>query len=106
MPEKKFRVVNQTLGSQPKIGPFPADQILPWTVIAIASTLFFYYILNIGWLATLFTTFWGWATWWFVSTNKSFLGKFVGTPRISRGYMPFSSLLNPPKNQIKKRKKY
>lgn len=105
-PERKFRVVNQTLGTQPKIGPFPADQIFPWLVIGMGCIFVVYYFLNLGWLATIIATFWGWATWWFVSTNKSFMGKFVGTPRISRGYMPFLSVVNPPKEHNKKRRKH
>ncbi|RCJ19067.1 hypothetical protein A6770_32310 [Nostoc minutum NIES-26] len=103
--EKKIRLVNQSLGEQPKIGPFPADQIFPWLVIGMACIFIFYYLLNVGWLSTLFASFWGWATWWFVSSNKSFLGKFVGTPRISRGYMPFTSLINPANKPNKKRSK-
>ncbi|MBD2498353.1 hypothetical protein [Nostoc sp. FACHB-280] len=94
LPEKKFRVVNQSLGTQPKIGPLPAEQIFPWLVITMGCIFGFYYMLNWGWLATLFASLWGCATWWFVSSNKSFLGKFVGTPRISRGYMQFISLIN------------
>jgi hypothetical protein len=94
LPEKKFRVVNQSLGTQPKIGPLPAEQMFPWLVITMGCIFGFYYMLNLGWLATLFASLWGCATWWFVSSNKSFLGKFVGTPRISRGYMSFVSLIN------------
>jgi hypothetical protein len=94
---RKFRVVNQTLGTQPKLGPIPTELIFPWLVIVIVCIFVVYYILVWGWLATLFTSFWGCATWWFVSSNKSFLGKFVGTPRISRGYMAFVSLINPPR---------
>lgn len=99
--EKKIRIVNQTLGSQPKLGPIPGELIFPWLVIIVGSIFVTYYMLNSGWLATLFASFWGCATWWFVSVNKSFLGKFVGTPRISRGYQPFFSLINPPQHHKK-----
>ena len=33
----KFRTVNATLGKQPSFGPFPADQLLPWMIIAGGS---------------------------------------------------------------------
>jgi hypothetical protein len=40
--DKTFRPVNQILGSQPSLGPIPADQVLPWTLIALAA----YFIIN------------------------------------------------------------
>ena len=33
----KFRPVNTILGSQPRLGPIPADQIIPWFCITGAS---------------------------------------------------------------------
>jgi hypothetical protein len=64
--------------------------------------------MQAGWFATGFVTAWGWATWWTVSSNKTFFGKFIGTPRITRGYKPFTSLVNPTqvtrKTKSKKRK--
>ncbi|WP_414545729.1 hypothetical protein [Nostoc sp. CCY0012] len=103
-PEKKFRTVNTILGESPRLGPFPADQIFPWAGIIITSIFIFHYLLDTGWLATGLIAAWGCATWWVLSSNKSFFGKFVGAPRISRGYMPFSSLANRPTHFSKKRK--
>jgi len=37
-------------------------------------------------------------------SNKAFFGKFVGTPRITRGYKPFASLVNPLQPQPKKKR--
>lgn len=92
MAEKKIVYVNRTLGIQPKIGPFPAEQVFPWACIAICNVFIFYYMLNVGWLATGFITCWGWGTWWIVSSNRNFFTKFIGLPQISRGYMPFVSV--------------
>nr|WP_244142111.1 hypothetical protein [aff. Roholtiella sp. LEGE 12411] len=105
MSEKRFRVVNRTLGVQPKIGPFSIEQIFPWSCIAMANIFLFYYLIKTGWLATGFITFWGWGTWWILSSNKDFFGKFIGTPRISRGYMRFVSLTESPKKYIGDRRK-
>jgi hypothetical protein len=61
--------------------------------------------MQASWLATGITTAWGWATWWTVSSNKTFFGKFVGTPRITRGYKPFISIVNSPEKSTRKSKR-
>lgn len=94
---QKFRTVNKMLGERPRLGPFPADQILPWSGIAMLNVFIIFYTFKGSWLATGMSIAWGWATWWVVSSNKDFFGKFVSVPRISRGYMPFISLVNPNK---------
>ncbi|MFN6538665.1 MAG: hypothetical protein RM021_020260 [Nostoc sp. EkiNYC01] len=35
--ENKFRTVNRILGDRPRLGPFPADQIFPWSVIGVVN---------------------------------------------------------------------
>ena len=100
--EKEFRRVNQILGTQPSLGPIPADQILPWTVIALAS----YFIVNgiFGglfeddfhkWLWTALMTGWGIATWGLLTGGRSwrFLSKFIGVPTWTRGFARYQSLL-------------
>ncbi|MHC5861420.1 hypothetical protein [Nostoc sp.] len=101
--EREFRTVNRVLGDQPRLGPFPADQIVPWSAIALISYMVIKGFMQASWLATGIVTAWGWATWWTVSSNKAFFGKFVGTPRITRGYKPFVSLVNPLQPQPKKK---
>ena len=101
---REFRTVNRVLGDQPRLGPFPADQIVPWSAIALISYMVVKGFMQQSWLATGITTAWGWATWWTVSSNKAFFGKFVGTPRITRGYKPFVSLINSLPQPKKKRK--
>jgi hypothetical protein len=100
--DKDFRPVNQILGSQPSLGPIPADQILPWTVIALAS----YFIINgiFGgffsddfqkWLWMVLITAWGMATWWILTGGRSwrFLSKFIGVPTWTRGFARYQSIL-------------
>jgi hypothetical protein len=107
----KFRTVNRVLGEQPRLGPFPADQVVPWSIIALIMYMVVKGFMQQSWFATGVAIAWGWATWWTASSNKSFFGKFVGTPRITRGYKPFVSLVNPPiiekpnrKSQSRKRR--
>lgn len=100
--DKEFRPVNQILGTQPSLGPIPADQVFPWTVIALTS----YFIVNgiFGsifsdefqkWLWTLLITAWGMATWWILTGGRSwrFLSKFIGVPTWTRGFARYQSLL-------------
>lgn len=106
----EFRAVNRILGEQPRIGPFPADQVFPWTAIAFVG----FFVVNGIFAADLMTTgffiAWGCATWWTLTANKSWLGKFVGVPRVTRGYKPFYSLVNlsftdTPRQRKKRRRK-
>lgn len=76
--DQEFRPVNQILGTQPSLGPIPADQIIPWTVIALASN----FIINgiFGgvftdefqkWVWTFLLAGWGIATWWILTGKKA-----------------------------------
>ncbi|MDB9344580.1 hypothetical protein PN456_17245 [Nodularia spumigena CS-586/05] len=102
--EKKFRPVNKILGESPRLGPFPAEQIFPWIGITLSSIFIFHYVFNAGWLITGLVAGWGCSTWWVLSANKDYFGKFIGVPRISRGYMRFTSLVNRPTQTSKRRK--
>jgi hypothetical protein len=111
--EEEFRPVNQILGSQPSLGPLPADQIFPWIVIALTS----YFIVNgiFGglfsddfqkWLWTILIAGWGIATWWILTGGRSwrFLSKFIGVPTWTRGFARYQSLLEV-NHEAKNRKK-
>ena len=105
MPEEKdtkFRPVNQILGSQPSLGPIPADQIIPWTLIAITV----YIVINgvFGglfsdnfqkWLWIVLITGWGMATWWILTGGRSwrFLSKLIAVPTWTRGFARYKSWL-------------
>ncbi len=115
--DKDFRPVNRILGTQPSLGPLPADQIFPWTVIALAA----YFIVNgiFGnlfdddfhkWLWTTLIAGWGMGTWWILTGGRSwrFLSKFIGVPTWTRGiarYQSFLSVKYEAKNRQKKRRK-
>ncbi|BCL39908.1 hypothetical protein [Nostoc sp. MS1] len=102
MTQQRFRTVNRILGERPRLGPFPADQIFPWTLIAVGNVFLFNYLLKASWLATLLAIAWGWASWWTISTKGDFFGKFVATPRISRGYMKHQPIEQ--KSEVESRK--
>jgi hypothetical protein len=105
MPQEKdpeFRPVNQILGSQPSLGPIPADQIIPWAVIALSV----YFIINgvfsglfeddfQRWLWIVLMTGWGMATWWILTGGKSwrFLSKLIAVPTWTRGFARYQSWL-------------
>ncbi|MDH6059646.1 hypothetical protein NWP17_04190 [Chrysosporum bergii ANA360D] len=100
--EQEFRPVNQILGSQPSLGPIPADQIFPWMVIVLAA----YFVVNgvFGgsfrddfqkWLWTVLIAGWGIGTWWILTGGRSwrFLSKFVGVPTWTIGFARYHSWL-------------
>ncbi|MBD2775552.1 hypothetical protein [Iningainema tapete] len=100
--EDEFRPVNQILGAQPSLGPIPADQVFPWTLIILGS----YLIVNgvFGgifqndfqkWLWTLLIAGWGMATWWILTGGRSwrFLSKFIAVPSWTRGSARYLSLM-------------
>ncbi|MEQ8463296.1 hypothetical protein [Coleofasciculus sp. G3-WIS-01] len=102
--KRDFRTVNQILGTQPRLGPFPADQVVPWSLIGLLG-----YILKqlLGWnlLWTGLFVAWGWATWWTLTGAKGwmFLSKFIGVPRIVRGYKRFQPLLSHPSSRYRRK---
>ena len=112
MTEARFRTVNQSLGDAPRIGPFPADQVLPWTVILMGSYYVCKVIFGWTWVWTGVVAGWGCSTWWVLNGSKSwrFLSKFIGTPYWTRGYAFYQSLLEvaqiqPEPQTTKKRRK-
>lgn len=112
--DKEFRPVNQILGTQPSLGPIPADQILPWTLITLAS----YFVISgifgglfkdefSKWLWMALVTGWGITTWWILTSGRSwsFLSKFIGVPKWTRGFARYQSLLLETNHEAKDRKK-
>jgi hypothetical protein len=84
--KSKYRTVNTTLGKQPNIGPFPADQLIPWVVICGFSYYFGNRLLRLNWIWTCAIAAWGISTWWVLTTNGAWriLSKFVATPNWTR----------------------
>ncbi|NJL10260.1 MAG: hypothetical protein HC908_09060 [Calothrix sp. SM1_7_51] len=99
--DKEFRQVNQILGTQPSLGPIPADQIFPWMIILLGSYFIVHGIFGSifpnewhKWLWTLLISGWGMATWWILTGGKSwrFLSKFIGVPTWTRGIARYRSV--------------
>jgi hypothetical protein len=92
---KKFRAVNPSLGTAPKVGPFPADQVVPWTAIFLTSYYVCKVVFGLSWLWTCLVSGWGMATWWVLTGSKTwrFLSKFVSTPIWTRGYAQYQRIL-------------
>jgi hypothetical protein len=87
MEEKsKYRKVNATLGKQANIGPFPADQLIPWVIICGLSYYLIHGLFRLNWVWTCAVVAWGIATWWILTANGSWriLSKFVATPNWTR----------------------
>ena len=94
---KKFRPVNPTLGTAPRVGPFPADQVVPWTAICLSSYYICKSVLGLSWLWTGIVAAWGMSTWWVLTGSKAwrFLSKLVPTPTFTRGFLRYSRFLSP-----------
>jgi hypothetical protein len=87
MEEKlKYRKVNVSLGKQPNIGPFPADQLIPWVIICGISYYLAHGLFRLNWVWTCSIAAWGIATWWILTANGAWriLSKFVATPHWTR----------------------
>jgi hypothetical protein len=92
-PQSAYRPVNAMLGSQPRVGPLPANQLFPWTIISLGLWLVASFIsLPLIW--TVLLVFWGDVTWWLLTgkTPWRFLSKFIGTPNLTRGGVSYQSI--------------
>ena len=87
------RTVNPMLGSQPRIGPLPANQLLPWTLIT-GSIWFIAQAISLPFIWTILLIFWGDTTWWLLTgkTPWKFLSKFIGVPNLTRGRVTYRSI--------------
>lgn len=96
-PDKTFIKVNKALGKIPSIGPVPANQILPWISILIASWVLTMELFNLGLAAFFAVSIWLIATWWLLTGKRAyqFLDRFKSPPGTDwiTGYARYSSLL-------------
>ena len=92
--KSKYRNVNTTLGKQPSIGPFPADQLIPWIIICGISYYLAHGIFRLNWVWTIAIAGWGISSWWIVTANGAWriLSKFVAVPRWTRGYQKYKTV--------------
>lgn len=95
MSESQHRPVNPMLGTQPRIGPIPAEQIVPWAVIAFVGFMVCRNLLHLDWIWTVLAVFWGCVSWWSLTGAKPwrFLSQFVSTPHWTRGQVRYRSVL-------------
>ncbi|MEA5573422.1 hypothetical protein [Calothrix sp. UHCC 0171] len=100
--KSKYRKVNVALGKQPNIGPFPADQLIPWAIICGISYYLAHGLFRLNWVWTCSISAWGIATWWIITANGAWriLSKFVATPRWTRVRCLYQPIVN--SKQIKK----
>ena len=91
---KEFRRINQALGKQPKIGPFPAGQILPFAIILFLSWSA-KEIFHLSWLNAALFGAWLMGTNWILTGTRSwrFFSKFIATPYLVRAAVRYESLL-------------
>lgn len=105
--DTNFRSVNPILGAKPSLGPIPADQIIPWTAIALLSYFVCNGIFGLNWMWTLLFAGWGFATWWILTGSKSwrFLSKFLPSPSWTRGVARYQSFIEQADHEKENRKK-
>lgn len=94
--QSKYRAVNTTLGKQPNIGPFPADQLISWAIICGLSYYIFYAFLRLNWVWVCAIAAWGISTWWVLTANGTWriLSKFIATPNWTRGCITYQKILH------------
>ena len=94
LPEKSFRRINEALGKQPKIGPFPAGQIIPFFIIILLSWVI-KEVFHLSWLNTFLVAVWFMGTVWILTGRQSwrFFSKFIATPYWVRTLVHYDSHL-------------
>ncbi|WP_414620884.1 hypothetical protein [Calothrix sp. CCY 0018] len=106
--KSKYRTVNATLGKQPLIGPFPADQLVPWAIICGSSYYLAHGLLRLNWVWTIAIATWGISTWWVLTANGAWriLSKFVATPNWTRVGIRYQQLMDTKTKQVHSNKKH
>jgi hypothetical protein len=92
--EPEFRPVNPLLGTQPKWGPFPAEQLVPWFGISLGLYIVCNSMLRLPWIWTALLIFWGCGVWWMLTGSKPwrFLSQFIAAPNWVRGRVGYQSV--------------
>ena len=94
MTHREFRPINQALGKQPKIGPFPAGQVFPLAFILFLSWSV-KEVFHLSWLNTALFGTWLMGSSWILTGTRAwrFFSKFVATPYFVRVAVRYESLL-------------
>lgn len=102
--DHEFIQVSQVLDEQPRLGPLPGEQVIPWTTITLFSFLIGQGVLGLSWVMIGLTSAWGCSTWWVLTGDESwrFLSKFRPTPKWTTGYLRYSRFLSQsqPQSQV------
>jgi hypothetical protein len=99
-----FRRINQALGKQPKIGPFPAGQVFPLAFILLCSWSL-KELLHLSWINAALFGIWLMGTSWILTGTRAwrFFSKFVATPYFVRVAVRYESLLRKQKLESRER---
>ena len=91
-----FRKVNKSLDLSPRIGPFPAEQFLPWLIIGVTVFFLGKRVFNLPWLWIIILIIWGCSTWWVITAGGyyKFFSKFIQPPHWVRGMGRNQALLS------------
>ncbi|WP_416671433.1 hypothetical protein [Egbenema bharatensis] len=94
--EHSFRMVNQSLGQQPTLGPIPANLLAPSGIILVFTYCLTQIILQLSFAVFMVISAWGISSWWIVVGEKTwkFTNKFVTVPDWKRGHIRYKRCLN------------
>jgi hypothetical protein len=86
-----FRLINQSLGQQPTLGPIPTNLLAPSGLILILSFFLVRMVLRFNFSMFLIVSVWGVSVWWMVVGEKTwkFTNKFVTVPDWSKGHVRY-----------------
>ena len=89
--QRLFCPINQSLGTQPTLGPIPTSLLAPSIIILVSSYFLVEVLLGLGFTAFLLSTAWITCSWWVVVGEKTwrFTNKFIPVPNWMRGYVPY-----------------
>lgn len=63
-------ILNPIIGKTPGIGPIPAAQLLPWSLIVVLSYIATNFFVSLGVIPWFAVSVWGVATWWFLTGDN------------------------------------
>ncbi|MGK7882250.1 MAG: hypothetical protein AB4060_19435 [Crocosphaera sp.] len=91
-----FRKVNKSLDLSPRIGPFPAEQFIPWLMIGVTVFFLGKRVFDLPWLWVIILIIWGCSTWWVITAGGyyKFFSKFIEPPHWVRGMGRIQPLLS------------
>jgi hypothetical protein len=92
---QSFRLMNQSLGQQPTLGPIPTNLLAPSGVILVISFFLIRVVLHLNFSVFLVVSVWGVSVWWVVVGEKTwkFTNKFVAVPDWNRGHVRYTRCL-------------